>query len=295
MSFPNNLTQNINPHKRNKKLYRKEKQDSLETIQNTPQFVNKMERASAFTSRGSLTLEAAIIVPIFFFAMLCFAYLLEMMAIQTTVRNALYSAGKEAAKEAYLGNFPLDNSLEQEIVENIGSDRINRSIIAGGANGIDCSETRSNSMTGVMDLSVQYQVEIPILMFRVPPVSCREELRVKGWIGYVANIENGTKEQRVYVTDTGIVYHKDAQCTYLDMSVQSVHKDKVDELRNQSGGKYYACESCGKEQTDSELFYITLYGTRFHTSLECKKIKRNIYAISVDEAYGLGGCSKCVK
>lgn len=295
MSFPYNLTYNMNPHKRNTHLYRKEKIDSLNTIQSTPHIVDRKGRASAFTSRGSLTLEAAIVVPIFFFAMLCLAYLLEMMAIQTTVRNGLYSAGKVAAKEAYVGDFLSANELEQRIVENIGRDRLNRSIIAGGADGIDCAKTRCHRITGVMDLAVQYQVEVPVLMFRLAPITYEENLRVKGWTGYVASAGAGTKEEMVYVTETGIVYHKDAQCTYLDMSVQSVHKDTVNELRNQSGGKYYACEACGKEQTDSEYLYITLYGTRFHTSLECKKIKRNIYTISIEETYGLGGCSKCVK
>lgn len=295
MSFPYNLTHNINPHKRNTYLFRKDKKDSLETIQSTPHFVDKKERASAFTSRGSLTLEAAIVVPIFFFAMLCLAYLLEMMAIQTTLRNGLYSAGKEAAKEAYAGNFLTAGELEQQIIQNLGRDRLDKSIIVGGADGIDCRETKCHRTTGVMDLSVQYQVEIPILMFRIAPVTCKETLRVKGWTGYVATAGGVEKEELVYVTDAGIVYHKDARCTYLDMSVQSVQRDVVSELRNQSGGRYYPCESCGNAQTDSTLLYITMHGTRYHTSLECKKIKRNIYAISFDEAYGLGGCSKCVK
>ena len=295
MSFPYNLTHNMNPHKRNTYLFRKDKIDSLKTIQSTPHFVDKRERASAFTSRGSLTLEAAIVVPIFFFAMLCLAYLLEMMSIQTTVRNGLYSAGKEVSKEAYSGDLLTAGELEHKIIENIGRDRLDRSIITGGADGIDCAETKCRRTTGVMDLSVQYQVEIPILMFRIASVTCEETLRVKGWTGYVANAGNGTKEDVVYVTDAGIVYHRDSQCTYLDMSIQSVRRETVNELRNQSGGRYYPCESCGNAQTDSTLLYITLYGTRYHTSLECKKIKRNIYAISIDEAYGLGGCSKCVK
>ena len=295
MSFPYNLTHNTNPHKRNTYLIRKDKIDSLKTIQSTPHFVDRKGRASAFTSRGSLSLEAAIVVPIFFFAMLCLAYLLEMMAIQTTVRNGLYSAGKEVAKEAYSGGFITAGKLEHKIIENIGKDRLDRSIIMGGTGGIDCTETKCHRTTGVMDLSVQYQVEIPVLMFHIAPVTCEETLRVKGWTGYVAHAGNGAKEEIVYVTDRGIVYHRDAQCTYLDMSVQSVRRDDVEELRNQSGGRYYACESCGNAQTDSALLYITLYGTRYHTSLECKKIKRNIYAISIDEAYGLGGCSKCVE
>jgi len=295
MSFLYNLTHNKNPYKQNAYFNRKEQKDSLVIMKKTPVIDRKKERTSAFTSKGSLTLEAAIAVPFFFFATLALAYLLEMMAIQTTVRNALYSAGKEAAYQASAGAFLTSNELEQRIVENIGRHRLENSVVSGGANGMDCGETKCNWSSGVMNLSVQYQVEIPVLMLRITPVTCEETLRVKGWTGYVSGIEDGTRNDTVYVTDTGIVYHRDADCTYLDMSIHSVHKDNIEELRNQSGGRYYACKACGKQETDRTLCYITDYGTRYHTSLDCKKIKRNIYAISIDEAYGLGGCSKCVK
>lgn len=295
MSFLYNLTHNINPHKQNVYYSRKEKKDSLVTKKKTPQINHKKERTSAFTSKGSLTLEAAIVVPIFFFAMLCLAYLLEMMAIQTTMRNALYSAGKEAAKQAYSGTMLTSGQLEKQIIRNIGEDKLERSVVYQGGNGIDCTNTRCNWSTGVMQLSVRYQVKIPILMFRIAPLTCEEKLRVKGWTGYVSGMDDETKRDMVYVTDTGIVYHQDADCTYLDMSIFSANVDDIEELRNKSGGKYYACESCGRKETESKFRYITDYGTRYHTSLECKKIKRNIYAVSKEEAYGLGGCSKCVK
>lgn len=289
MSFLHNLTHSIKSPKQKKYHNRKEKIDSLTLIN------RRKERASAFTSKGSLTMEAAIVVPIFFFAMLCLAYLLEMMAIQTTMQNALYSVGKEAARIVYSGNYVTEHALERQIVEHIGSERLESSLIRGGANGIDCKGTRCNRITGVMDLRVQYQVVIPVPMFGLTPITCEEELRVKGWIGYVPTMTDETGQVMVYVTDTGIVYHADATCTYLDMSVRSVSLEQVEELRNQSGGIYYACESCGQKERDENICYITDYGTRYHTSLECKKIKRNIYAISIDEAYGLGGCSKCVK
>ena len=289
MSFLPNLTHIKRSPKQKKYYNRKEKIDSL-TLTN-----RKKERASVFTSKGSLTLEAAMVVPIFFFAMMCLAYLLEIMAIQTTVKSALYNAGKEAAEIAYSENYVTPNALESRIVENIGMKRLENSVIRGGAEGISCEGTVCNRITGVIDLHVQYQIEIPIPMFKLIPITCEEKLRVKGWIGYVPISCDEAQKEKVYVTDAGIVYHANPTCTYLDMSVRAVSLKQVEELRNQSGGIYYACESCGEKECEEDVYYITDYGTRYHTSLECKKIKRNIYAISLDEAYGLGGCSKCVK
>lgn len=295
MPFLHNLTHNIISHKQTSDKNRKEHKDSLMVTKRTPLINHKKERASAFTSKGSITLEAAVVVPFFFFAMLCLGYLLEAMAIQTTMRNALYSAGKELARQGYVENLVTTHEIEGCVISNVGTERLKRSIVAGGENGIDCSESVVNWNTGVMELSVKYQLKIPIFIIRVKPIPYEETIRVKSWCGYASGAGDLSKDDTVYVTDTGIVYHRDRDCTYLDMSVHAVPVAQIEELRNQSGGKYYACEFCRRSGEKENYYYVTDYGTRYHRSLECKKIQRNVYAISLDEAYGLGGCSKCVK
>lgn len=253
------------------------------------------ERTSSFTSKGSLTVEAAMVVPIFFFAMLCMVYLLETISIQTSMRNALYSVGKEVAQKAYGSSVLLSSDIEKKLVANLGTEALENSIVVGGAEGLDCKKSYSDWNTGVFDLSVQYQVEIPVLLFRLPLVSYEETLRVKGWNGYGEGLYADTKGEVVYVTDYGLVYHKDKHCTYLELSIQSVSAGEVKNLRNASGGKYYPCEKCGGKAGEMGSVYITTYGTRYHSSLECNKIKRNVHEVPLDEVYGLGGCSKCVK
>ena len=48
----------------------------------------------------------------------------------------------------------------------------------------------------------------------------------------------------MYVTETGMVYHRDYHCTYLELSIQMVPASALDGLRNASQGKYYPCSSC---------------------------------------------------
>ncbi len=253
------------------------------------------ERASAFTSKGSITLEAALVVPIFFFAMLCLVYLMEITAIQTTVRAALHSVGKELAKEAYTDRFLSGNEVEEKLRQQIGTDRLNRSMIVGGSRGLCCEESSMNPASAEMELVVDYELEIPVLLLRLPVLSRREALRVKGWTGYVTGLDIGDRETYVYITDYGLVYHKEKDCTYLELSIKSVSADEIEDLRNLSGGKYYPCSSCKKKVEHSAKLFVTDYGERYHTSLECGKIKRNVYAVPLDEVYILGGCSKCVK
>ena len=57
-------------------------------------------RASASTrKKGSITVEAAMAVPIFFFATLALVLLLELLSVQTAVRSGLQEAGKKLAAQ----------------------------------------------------------------------------------------------------------------------------------------------------------------------------------------------------
>ena len=285
-----------NTHKKNykndQKRKRKEK-DSLLAHLFQKNIISLSKRTSSFTSGGSVTIETALVAPIFFLAVLSIVYLLEIMSVQTVMKSALQSAAKEVAEETYGNTFVIARSLEKRIVQQAGEDWLNESIICGGAGGIECRESKAWGNTGIMDLSMKYQVEIPVLMFRIPAVLIKESVRVKGWNGYAGNGFGNQKEETVYITDTGIVYHKDAECTYLELSIKAVSSSQIKNLRNESGGKYYACESCMKKEKQS--VYITDTGNRYHSSLSCSRLKRTVYAVPLSEVYGRGGCKRCVK
>ncbi|GFI36444.1 pilus assembly protein [Lachnospiraceae bacterium 50-23] len=250
------------------------------------------ERASAFTPvKASITVEASVAVPIFFLGVVCLIYLLEMMAVQTAVRSGLQYAAKLTAQESYAGPVLMPSRIENDIVKSVGPDRLDRSIVEGGSGGIDCSGSRMSGRTGIAELQAVYKIRIPVPVFFVPTVTCTETMRVKAWTGYEKEGPGDSDSQTVYITDTGIVYHKDYHCTYLDLSVRAVQAGDAASLRNQSGGKYHACERCGG--SGGKGLYITDYGDRYHSSLSCSGLKRTIYAVPLSEAAGKGACSKC--
>lgn len=277
-----------------KKSKHRKEQDSLWAIHFRHILFKQTERASAFAPRGSLTVEAALVVPIFFLAMLCLVYLFEMMSIQTAMRNALYSVGREVSEQAYISSIISTSAIRSRIVKNVGEERIERSVIVGGVKGIDCSASSSDWNTAIMDLVVEYEMEVPVLMFRIPITSKREELRIKGWTGYVEKRESTGANEVVYITEHGSVYHNDMGCTYLDVAIKGIIANTIEDARNDSGGKYYACELCG-DGAHYGILYVSTYGNRYHSTLNCNKIKRNIYAVPREDVAGMGGCSKCVK
>lgn len=253
------------------------------------------ERASTFASRGSMTLEAALATSFFFFAALCLVYLFEIMAIQTTIKSALHAVGKEVAMEAYVNPVIPTSKMEREIATIIGEERMMNSFVVGGSSGFDCSNSKKYWNTTIMDLSVRYQLEIPIFMFQIPLITKEEKIRIKGWTGHEVKRTDSIENVMVYVTEYGIVYHKDLDCTYLELSIKTVPWEQVSSLRNLNGGIYKPCNSCKSTSGKQQKVYITDYGDCYHSSLECSGLSRNIYVISITDIQGLGGCPKCVK
>ena len=143
--------------------------------------VRKHGRASV---SASVTIEAALAVPVFFFALVCLIYLLELMAIGTAVRSGLQYAGKQAAKEAYAAPLLQPSSLEADVVESIGAYRLERSLIEGGSGGIHCDSSWMSMGTGIGQITASYQVRIPIPIFSLPLIEYEETMRIKGWTGY---------------------------------------------------------------------------------------------------------------
>ena len=251
-----------------------------------------LRRFSDDRQKGSVTAEAAVAVPVFFLAVVTMLYLLEMMAVHTAVRSGLQYAGKKAAKESCVTQMLMPSRIENDLVYAVGEERLGRSIVRGGSSGIDCSRSKMSARTGIGKLTTEYQVVIPVPLFGIAPVKCSEKMKIKAWSGYEREGWMDTGNDTVYVTETGLVYHKDYHCSHLDLSIRMTHLELVEGLRNENGGKYYPCEHCVKGNGGN--IYITNSGDRYHSSLSCSGLKRTIYAIPISEAAGKGACSSKV-
>ena len=268
------------------------KEEDSAMTQPISSFPKDEERASLSTSfRGSVSIEAALVIPIFFFAVCCLCYLLEIMSIQSYVHTALHDAGRKVAKEIYINPFVSPSRVESDMIENIGAERLERSIIEGESAGLDASGTVASPATGIVQMHVKYKILLPIRLFGRLGMSCEDGFRIKGWNGYQKEGMFTPREDIVYITETGIVYHKDYHCTYLDLSIQMAAKTQIQTMRNEVGEKYYACERCG--MSAGNRVYITKQGNRYHSSLGCSGLKRKIYAIPKSEVMGKGACSRC--
>ena len=242
--------------------------------------------------KGSVTVEAALAMPLFFFAVVALCYLSEVMAIRTSIRSGLQYAGKAAAESAYERPLLLPGSIEQDLVKAVGEERLDRSIVENGSSGVRCERSYMSMSTGIMELRADDSVYLPLPVFGRVVVPMEESCRVKGWTGYERAGFLAEDEETVYITETGMVYHRDPHCNYLELSIRMVPAGEIEHLRNESQGKYYPCESCSPEGAGGGV-YITDHGDRYHGSLDCSGLKRTVYAVPLSEAVGKGACSKC--
>lgn len=254
----------------------------------------KVSVSTSWGLSGSITVEAIICLPLFLYASLSLIWLLEIRTIQTTIRCGLHAAGKQLAETAVSPTLVMPGVLENEIINIIGAERMERSILVGGAAGISCEKSYAIPGCGIYELKVQFKVKLPFPYFITNGLICEESMRIKGWNGYVQEVfSESDNEDIVYVTETGVVYHLDYQCTYLEPSVRSVSIENVESLRNESGGKYYQCPLCVNKNKSYEMIYITDYGYRYHGEASCSGIKRTVYAVPISEVKGKVACSKC--
>lgn len=254
----------------------------------------KSERASApeITKNASITIEAAFGIPLFLFAALCLIWLIEIQSIRISILNAAHNAAKSAAEDTAVIPVLNTRKLRSDILSLIGGDRISRSILEGGEEGISCRGSYMSQDTGELNINVTYQIQTPLPLFGNPSAKLEESFRVSAWRGYMSGRGGQTDEDIVYMTDNGEVYHEDYQCTYLHLSIRSVTYDKLPVIRNESGTKYHACEKCAFGPAMGGI-YITQTGDRYHNSLSCSGLKRTIHAVKRSQVTGIGGCSRC--
>jgi hypothetical protein len=261
---------------------------------------------------GSLTIEAALSLTLFLFIFLFFTQLYLMLGIQIRMGKALQECGQEIGMHAYVyENSPQDLQIPEElgrlVPKNLlsqlfvkekmlylwGEERLNHSIVAKGSRGLDFYFSRLMKEEAEVDIIVSYKIKPIFQIFDLPHALLYQRSYVRAWVGW-RDIEGQSEEEElVYVTDTGHVYHKNHECTYLNLSISKVSAKELESLRNEAGGKYYLCEKCQKNNKDTPLVYITETGNRYHSSLECSGLKRRISKISITKAGDRRACSRC--
>ncbi len=216
----------------------------------------KVKRAvfCAFRS-ASLTVEAAFVLPIFIMAVICISSMMNMYSSTLDKMASLRDSAQVAASAAGLS----DEELWIKLTDN-----------------------------------ADYKIFFLPSAFNTSDIRCIGAARA--WTGRDEQSASGDGLESytyVYVTESGSVYHISSTCTHINLSIHSASVSEISELRNESGGRYTACEICIEDENVSGSVYITNEGNRYHDSLSCSGLKRTVRMVEISKVNGLRLCSRC--
>ncbi len=261
-------------------------------------------------ARASLTLEAACVLPVFLFAVLNMYAAINDIGLHVRMQTAMHQTGLSLARHAYayervaqgapvlqseLADIAFSQSyVKRQVEEALGEGYLQNVGVSGGADGI--SFLQSDILTtDDITLVATYRMNALFLPEEFLSFGMVNRVRLRGWTGY-DNTANAGKdargEQIVYVTEYGEVFHCSRGCRYLNITIRQTDRGRLSRERNESGGKYTACELCGSRR-ETGVLYISEDGNRYHTTAACRALKRTVRALPRSEVGTKAPCSVC--
>lgn len=239
--------------------------------------------------KASMTVEASLVLPLFMFAMILIGYLGQMIRCQDEMQEALTRLAREASAE--YGAFQ-SSALKSKAYYMA---KLN-TYLSGSVGKVTFFESHFLEERDEIDLVAVYRMTTPFSIMGMGDFRFRQRVHTRAFTGVDRRKKEGEQgDCIVYITDTGRVYHRTRECSYLNPSISKVLFGDLANLRNSSGGKYKCCERCSKETylEKGDSVWITRYGDRYHTSKSCSGLKRAIKEIRLSEVGNRPPCSKC--
>lgn len=259
-----------------------------------------------------MTVEAAIVLPLFLFFFLNLGSVIELIRLHGNLEFALHDVGNRMAVYGYalaasgeegnegvllpeLKDIAVSYTyINSEIVNFLGEEYLEATPIKGGIAGLQFVESEIFDAEDCVEIVVTYQAEPFSSVAGWGSVRMANRYYGHLWNGYeIPGTEDAENNDVVYVAENGIVYHEAADCTHLQLSVRMVSLMVAYQSRNIDGEKYVPCERCGSDM--EAVVYITDEGDRIHSKEDCPGLKRTVHTMPKKEATNYRPCGRCAQ
>ena len=209
--------------------------------------------------KGSLVVEAAMVLPLFLLALLTIAGMLQIYSRQLTMTEKLLETAEKTA--VYRASTASAETADIPLVKS-------ESFIPG------------------------------VHLFGLGKCRLTAVVRVRAWIGYTGDLggEDISLEdtELVYISDNREAYHTSPECSYLDINLTAMEKKQAAGVRNELGERYTACDKCCRGM-GSGTVYVSGRGSHYHSTVSCSGLSRSPTMVSRKEAGHLPLCTRCRK
>lgn len=263
--------------------------------------------------RGSMTVEASIVLPLFLFAMVTMTMPFSMMNRQRQVQAVVESVCEDLCRLAYVGyeleekkteiklpedgielDFNMDG-LEEGAMMAYAQVQVRRKLDGGRVRKLSLMKSEFMEDGETIHLVANYEMALPFPVLGMPAIPMTSASCRRAWIGKDGGWLDGTAgdgdDEIVYVGKSSTRYHESRTCHYLYNQLTGVSREEIESQRNADGKKYHPCAVCGGG-TGGQVF-IMKSGTSYHGSSSCTAIIAYVKAVRKSEVAHLGGCSYC--
>lgn len=271
-----------------------------------------LSSASRHKKQGSLTIEAALVLPLFLFFMVILMLPMGIMKEGRRIQTALETAGEEVSQYAYvLHQLKVGDKLEATGIDGFSEEFLDglteegillfvRKQVEGRA-GFERLESATFARSSVLrdgetiDLILDYRVRIPFSVFGLKSIPMTARCCRRAWIGQEGgnNGKNGPEDELVYIGKASTRYHLQRTCHYLYNDIEQISFKEIEHARNLNGGKYKPCSRCGGFAEENGSVYIMPSGERYHSDRNCSSIMAYVEAVPLSQVRHLGPCSYC--
>jgi hypothetical protein len=271
---------------------------SKKVSQNDKKQTRNCKRTSFSASeKGVMTVEAAILIPLFLMVLLMISSVGEILMIHGQVAHGLKEAACQAAvseyalaKKGQMAKGVSKGIAKSVFLASVNRKFLDRSSLSGGSMGVALTSSLVMNGKGEYIVTATYHIRKK-MPFLLPAYGVfTQKIRQKAMTGYVPD-QDEKKEGMVYVTPHESVYHTDLSCSHL-----SLHISADGDVKKYVDGKtrYRECEKCTRyHKGQIACLYIAEEGDAYHTDLSCSGLKRTVSQVDKSTLKGVKPCERC--
>lgn len=244
---------------------------------------SRQETPQSTLAPASLTIEAALVFPLFLYLMLGMLFFFRVLQMSYQTYGALYAAGSSLSLEAK----EEQNAAKAAIYfyHALAKKKFSYQHIVWGKAGIRWNQTDVSG--DYVDLSIHYECKMPIRLLGLKNIPITQRVKMKKWSGNQEGTADGDEDTWVYVALNGTVYHVSRDCTHLRLSIHTMERSRVE------AAGYRPCERCTRKQGAASWYYVTDEGEKYHTKLNCSGLKRTVFMVRLSQVKGKRACGRC--
>ncbi len=258
----------------------------------------KSGKRVSFSASASMTVEAALVLPLFLFAGCILMQPFQILDTQRQVQEVLEVAAEDLSQNAgvVLNGGQLSEPMTEAAAWAYVEAMVRKKTADLPMQNLSLAQSQILKDGKIIDLVAHYQIRMPFPVMGMAAVERVNRSFRYAWIGCDGAVDgNGDgreeDEEMVYVGRDSTRYHLSRSCHYLNTELMAVSYANLESYRNKDGKRYKSCDRCGAAH--GATVYITPYGESYHGNQDCSALAAYVREVPKSQVEYLGACSYC--